>query len=84
MSKALQNAPHGAFCNTFDLHSAIIGLENLFGEWPFYTGFTVYSGVFCNNFTAFWFYISGFDHKAHVFSSTSKLSVQTDLPYARM
>ena len=35
----------GAFCNTFDLHQAIIGLENpLFGlpfEWPLKTGFTV-------------------------------------------
>ena len=29
-----------AFCNTFDLHQAIIGLENLF-EWPLKTGFTV-------------------------------------------
>ena len=27
-SKVLQNAPLGAFCNTFDLHKAIIGLEN--------------------------------------------------------
>ena len=27
---ALQNAPLGAFCNTFDLHSAIIGLEKQF------------------------------------------------------
>ena len=26
--KVLQNAPIGAFCNTFDLHQAIIGLEN--------------------------------------------------------
>ena len=34
----------GAFCNTFDLHSAIIGLEMNFGilfEWPLKTGFTV-------------------------------------------
>ena len=23
----MQNAPRGAFCNTFDLHKAIIGLE---------------------------------------------------------
>ena len=33
------------FCNTFDLHKAIIGLENQFvvflKEWPFYIGFTV-------------------------------------------
>ena len=29
----------GAFCNTFDLHEAILGL--LF-EWPFKTGFTVF------------------------------------------
>ena len=29
-SKALQNNPLGAFCNTFDLHYAIIGLENHF------------------------------------------------------
>ena len=28
--KVLQNAPLGAFCNTFDLHEAIIGLENQF------------------------------------------------------
>ena len=28
MSKVLQNAPIGAFCNTFDLHLAIFGLEN--------------------------------------------------------
>ena len=26
----MQNAPLGAFCNTFDLHLAIIGLENQF------------------------------------------------------
>ena len=25
-----QNAPCGAFCNTFDLHQAIIGLEKQF------------------------------------------------------
>ena len=29
-SKVLQNAPFGAFCNTFDLHYAIIGLEKTF------------------------------------------------------
>ena len=29
-AKVLQNAPRGAFCNTFDLHSEIIGLENQF------------------------------------------------------
>ena len=28
--KVLQNAPLGAFCNTFDLHQAIIGIENQF------------------------------------------------------
>ena len=26
----LQNAPLGAFCNSFDLHKAIIGLEKHF------------------------------------------------------
>ena len=33
----------GAFCNTFDLHLAIIGLENHFlvFEWSVKTGFTV-------------------------------------------
>ena len=35
----------GAFCNTFDLHLAIIGLETkMFGplfEWPLKAGFTV-------------------------------------------
>ena len=33
-----------AFCNTFDLHLAIICLKNnvgLFFEWPLKTGFTV-------------------------------------------
>ena len=29
-AKVLQNATLGAFCNTFDLHSAIISLENQF------------------------------------------------------
>ena len=28
--ETLQNAPFGAFCNTFDLHYAIIGLPNQF------------------------------------------------------
>ena len=41
----MQNAPRGAFCNTFDLHLATICqslryLLCLFFEWPFYTGFT--------------------------------------------
>ena len=33
----------GAFCNAFDLHQVIIGLENLFLslEWQLKTGFTV-------------------------------------------
>ena len=30
MSKVLQNAPLEAFCNTFDRHQALIGLENHF------------------------------------------------------
>ena len=41
----MQNAPIGAFCNTFDLNYATIGLEKqfvFFCEWPYYTGFTVY------------------------------------------
>ena len=36
--------PTGAFCNTFGLHLAMIGLETIFLsflECPFYTGFTV-------------------------------------------
>ena len=37
---SLQNAPFGAFCNTFDLHKAIIGLESQV-EWPLKTDFTV-------------------------------------------
>ena len=46
MSKVLQNAPMGAFCNIFDLHLTSIGLENLFFgllkiECPLKTGFTV-------------------------------------------
>ena len=36
MSKVLQNAPLGAFCNTFDLHYAIIGVKNKF--WSFECG----------------------------------------------
>ena len=37
-----------AFCNTFDLHLAIIGLKTnfcLLFEWPLKTGFTVYKNV---------------------------------------
>ena len=26
----MQNAPFGAFCNTFDLHKGIIGIKNQF------------------------------------------------------
>ena len=26
----LQNAPFGSFCNTFDLHNEIVGLEDQF------------------------------------------------------
>ena len=38
----------GAFCNAFDLHNAIIGLDKTnnflsFVEWPLRTGFTVYN-----------------------------------------
>ena len=43
--KARHLVPLGAFCNTFDLHIAIICLENqfvVFLEWPFYNGFTVF------------------------------------------
>ena len=35
----------GAFCNTLDMHQAIIGLKTqflIFFEWPVKTGFTVY------------------------------------------
>ena len=28
--ETVAECPHGAFCNTFDLHSALIGLENQF------------------------------------------------------
>ena len=39
----------GAFCNTFDLHKAMIGLKKtIFGllvEWPLKTGFTVHSST---------------------------------------
>ena len=39
----MQNAPLGAFCNTYDPHCAIIGLENICGlfESGVYTCFTV-------------------------------------------
>ena len=40
----MQTAPLGAFCNTFDLHLAIIDIENQFFcflfEWPLKTGST--------------------------------------------
>ena len=43
--KSIEECSLGAFCNTFDLHYAIIGLENQFwssfSEWPLKTGFTV-------------------------------------------
>ena len=43
-SKSIAECSPWAFCNTFDLHLAIIGLETNFGllfEWPLKTGFTV-------------------------------------------
>ena len=44
--KVLQNAPRGAFCNTFDLHYATNCFIKIFVlsifEWPFYTGFTIF------------------------------------------
>ena len=41
--KSIEECSLGAFCNTFDLHYAIIGLEFFFFfEWPLKTGFTVY------------------------------------------
>ena len=44
-SKVLQNAPLGAFCNTYDLHLAMIGIEtqifDVIFEWSLKTGFTV-------------------------------------------
>ena len=41
----MQNAPRGAFYNTFDLHLATICHEDLFlsfFEWPLKTGFTLF------------------------------------------
>ena len=43
----LQNAPLGAFCNTFDLHSAIIVRENHF--WSFLRVAVFYTGFNCNH-----------------------------------
>ena len=51
--EVLQNAPIGAFCNTFDLHLAIIRLPKtnfgLLFEWPLKILFTVseYSHLAC-------------------------------------
>ena len=42
--KSVAERSPGAFCNTFDLHLAISGLETnfcLLFEWPLKTGFTV-------------------------------------------
>ena len=47
-SEVLQNAPFGAFCNTFDLHKAIIGPENQFSVFlrvAVYTDSTLYNHV---------------------------------------
>ena len=46
--KSIAECSLGAFCNTFDLHDAIIGLDIAntflsFVEWPLKTGFTVYN-----------------------------------------
>ena len=45
--ESITECSQGAFCNTFDLHFAIIGLEKQnnflsFFEWPLKTGSTVY------------------------------------------
>ena len=53
-SKVLQNAPRGAFCNTFGLHYATICHYKIFVlsffEWPFYTGLTVYILMYYTKF----------------------------------
>ena len=44
--EVLQNAPIGAFYNTFDLHKATIVIETHFSvlfEWQLKTGFTVHA-----------------------------------------
>ena len=46
----------GAFCNTFDLHQAIIGLESQFlviFEWPLKTGVCKFA-IFTTDFEHFW------------------------------
>ena len=45
--EVLQNAPFGAFCNTFDLHYAIIGLENQFSV---FLGAAVLHRFYCYHF----------------------------------
>ena len=50
----VKSIARGAFCNTFDLHQAIIDLKThfrSFRELPFYTGFTVCSFLFALCFT---------------------------------
>ena len=46
--ESIAECSHGAFCNTFELHYAIISLDKTnnflsFVEWPPKTGFTVYN-----------------------------------------
>ena len=46
--KRIAECSLGAFCNTFDLHNVIIGLDKTnnflsFVEWPLKTGLTVYN-----------------------------------------
>ena len=41
--ESIDDTPIGAFCNTSDLHYAIVGIANQFWccEWPLKTGLTV-------------------------------------------
>ena len=43
----MQNAPRGAFCNTFDLHYVIIGLEN---KLVVFLGVAVLHRFYCISF----------------------------------
>ena len=73
----MQNAPLGAFCNTFDLHKAIIGLENQFVAFlrvavldRFYCTFTIHP---CLKYT-YLGTILEFSNESHIerfFSQTS-------------
>ena len=74
MSKVLQNAPLGTFWNTYDLHYAIIGIEN---QLSVFLRVTVLHWFYCIGIVNEYFFISWYPNISTLFCMTSNLEILT-------